>query len=231
MLTSNLWTHVGLHNGARGKVIDFVYMNSDGTLSQTLPEAVVVQFSHLEPDMTAFLEYYPGSVAIPTITAEWKKPSGNGVFTRTQLPLNLSWEFTIHKSQRKTLERIVIDLGAGDKFSGLTLVALSRVRMFKHFLLKPLTFEGLHKVNTSSGLVDIKNDLYPLKRKAFATILQYQTVFQDQCNLSFTLFHRRNFHLFKKSALSNQNSGWLCLLCYYYYQQHNHLIHFTTSTK
>ena len=37
MLTSNLWNPVGLHNGARGKVIYFVYMNSDGPQSQTLP--------------------------------------------------------------------------------------------------------------------------------------------------------------------------------------------------
>ena len=47
MLTSNLWTPVGLHNGNRGKIPDFVYMKSDGPLSQTFPEAVVVQFSHL----------------------------------------------------------------------------------------------------------------------------------------------------------------------------------------
>ena len=30
MLTYSLWTPIGLHNGARGKVIDFVYMNSNG---------------------------------------------------------------------------------------------------------------------------------------------------------------------------------------------------------
>ena len=70
MLTSKIWTPIGLHNGARGKVIDFAYMNSDGTRSQTLPEAVVVKFVHLEPDMPAFLEDYTGSVAITTITAE-----------------------------------------------------------------------------------------------------------------------------------------------------------------
>ena len=79
-----------MHNGARGKVIYFVYMNSDGPRYQTLPEAGVVKFSHLDPDMPGFIEDYPESVAIPTITSEWKKPSGNGVLTRTQLPLNLS---------------------------------------------------------------------------------------------------------------------------------------------
>ena len=61
-------------------------MKSDGPQSQTFPEAVVVQFSHLEPDMPDFLEDCPGSVYIPTINAEWEKPSGNGLFTSTQLP-------------------------------------------------------------------------------------------------------------------------------------------------
>ena len=143
MLTSNLWTPVGLHNGARGEKIDFVYMNSDGPRSQTLPEAVAVQFIHLDTGVPDFLEDYPGSVSIPTITSEWEKPSGNGVFTRMQFPLDLSWAFNIHKSQGKIFEHLVIDLGVGEKFSGLTLVALSRVRVFKHILLKPLTFEGL----------------------------------------------------------------------------------------
>ena len=121
MLTSNLWTPVGLYNGARGKVMDFVYMNSDGPQSQNFPEAVVVQFSHLYPGMPDFTEYYSRSVDIPTITDEWTKPSGNGVFTRTQFSLNLSWAFTIHKSQGKTLERLVIYLGSGEKYSGLKL--------------------------------------------------------------------------------------------------------------
>ena len=55
MLPSNLWTKIGLHNGDREKVIDFVYMKSDVPRYQTFPEAVVLQFSHLDPDMSAFL--------------------------------------------------------------------------------------------------------------------------------------------------------------------------------
>ena len=77
MLTSNSWNHVGLHNGSRGKVLGFVYMNSYGPQSQTFSEAIVVQFSHLEPDMPAFLEDYPRSVAIATITAEWAIPDAH----------------------------------------------------------------------------------------------------------------------------------------------------------
>ena len=84
-LPSNLWTPVGLHNRARGKVL-FFYMNSDGPRYQALPVAVVVQFCHLEPDMPDFLEDCP----VITIPAGRENPSCNRVFTRTQFPLNLS---------------------------------------------------------------------------------------------------------------------------------------------
>jgi len=49
ILTSNLWADVGLHNGAKGKVVDIVYKITDGTgpSDTVLPNAVVVQFDHL----------------------------------------------------------------------------------------------------------------------------------------------------------------------------------------
>ena len=39
-----------------------------------------MQFSHLDPDMPDFLEDYPGSVAIPNITAERKNLVTMGSF-------------------------------------------------------------------------------------------------------------------------------------------------------
>ena len=44
MLTMNLWSEVGLCNGATGKVIDIIY--ADNHSPSNLPVAVIVQFDH-----------------------------------------------------------------------------------------------------------------------------------------------------------------------------------------
>jgi ATP-dependent DNA helicase PIF1 len=53
-----------------------------------------------------------------------------------QYPLKLAWAITIHKSQGKTFEKVVIDMGSGAFAHGQTYVALSRCTSLEGIILK-----------------------------------------------------------------------------------------------
>ncbi|HKK77825.1 MAG TPA: PIF1 family ATP-dependent DNA helicase [Saprospiraceae bacterium] len=55
--------------------------------------------------------------------------------TFTQFPLKLAWAITIHKSQGKTFEKVIIDMGRGAFEHGQTYVALSRCRTLEGIVL------------------------------------------------------------------------------------------------
>ena len=62
----------------------------------------------------------------------------------TQFPLRAAWAMTIHKSQGRTFDQVIIDLGAGAFTHGQTYVALSRCTSFDGLILKtPIRREDL----------------------------------------------------------------------------------------
>ena len=50
-----MWNKVGLHNGAKGEVVDFIYKDKYMPRSGNLPEAVVAEFFELDDYIETFL--------------------------------------------------------------------------------------------------------------------------------------------------------------------------------
>ena len=160
MLTKNLWTEQGLCNGALGVVRNIIY--KDNEIPPALPIAIVVEFDGYEGPSFGTA----GCVPILPIT---NCSEAHGQFCeRQQLPLKLAWSMTIHKSQGLTLSKAEIDLGDSEKISGLSYVALSRVRALGDLVLHPMSFDRLSKIRNSKGFqfrIDEEERLFKLAKE------------------------------------------------------------------
>lgn len=152
ILRQNLWTPAGLTNGALGVVIGAVW--APGQSAPQLPAYVLVEFDkYTGPQL---VPGHPNVVPIPPTTYRWKK--GEVVLSRTQVPLNLAFAITIHKSQGWTRDKIVIDWGLKEFALGISFVAVSRAKSLAGILLDPqdtraLEWPRLERINDAKGHV------------------------------------------------------------------------------
>ena len=137
ILTMNLWTDVGLCNGATGTVLDFIYANNQQP--PNLPTAVVIKFDDYKGP--SIIHNIPACVPICPITVT--SYTLDGLHERQQLPLKLAWAMTIHKSQGLTLPKAWIDIGKAETTAGISYVAISRVRTLSTCIVEPMSFERL----------------------------------------------------------------------------------------
>jgi hypothetical protein len=81
-------------------------------------------------------EIYPFTWEIYRFNVEGGSLQSEVVGTFTQFPLMLAWAITIHKSQGKTFDNVIIDIGRGTFAHGQMYVALSRCTSFQGLVLK-----------------------------------------------------------------------------------------------
>ena len=177
MLTSNLWQEVGLCNSATGVVEDLLF--HPDRPPPCLPIAALVHFSHYTGP--AFLPTNPKTVPIPPHLFEWK--SDGQRLSRQQLPLQLRYAMTIHKSQGQTLPQVVVDLVTAEKAAGISFVAISRVRSLQNLVLQPMSFQRLQAIGKGKQLQERLREEERLRNLAQVTALRYEHL-QSICDIS-----------------------------------------------
>jgi ATP-dependent DNA helicase PIF1 len=86
------------------------------------------------------------------------EPEAENMGNFTQFPLKLAWAITIHKSQGKTFDKVVIDLDRGAFAHGQTYVALSRCRTLEGIILKKRIKES--DIQVDERIIDFYNQYF-----------------------------------------------------------------------
>lgn len=109
-------------NGSLGKVVG---VKSEGIIRVQFPDGRIEDVSPYTWEVMHYI--YDG---------ERKTIDTEVIGSFTQYPLKLAWAITIHKSQGKTFDKVIIDLGRGAFAPGQVYVALSRCTSFQGIFLK-----------------------------------------------------------------------------------------------
>ncbi|MEM9928926.1 MAG: helicase C-terminal domain-containing protein, partial [Bacteroidota bacterium] len=111
------------------------------TVVECKPESVIILVAEEGKPRTIEVGYEAWDVIRYTASGEdLSKIGTESLGTYKQIPVRMAWAVTIHKSQGKTFDKIIIDLGRGAFEHDQTYVALSRCRTLQGIVLrKPLT--------------------------------------------------------------------------------------------
>lgn len=110
-------------NGSIGRVIDVIQIEGEKLIVAELTDGSIV-------------EILPHTWEIFRFFVENGELKSEVIGTFTQYPLILAWAVTIHKSQGKTFDKVVIDIGRGTFAHGQVYVALSRCTTLEGIVLK-----------------------------------------------------------------------------------------------